>query len=89
MHHFSLPSSRDKCTRSPYWMRLLLLALPLMCNLDAVSQKDSLKSTGSFSPERFVPVAGINAKGDSFTIRWGSNNKTLTDSPRVVGIGSS
>ncbi|RYY11624.1 MAG: hypothetical protein EOO04_34920, partial [Chitinophagaceae bacterium] len=33
--------------------------------------------------------AGIFNNGKSFTIRWTNSQKTLLDSPRVVGIGSS
>lgn len=33
--------------------------------------------------------AGIFSNGQNFTLRWTTNQKTLTDSPRVVGLGSS
>lgn len=33
--------------------------------------------------------AGIYTSGQNFTLRWTTSQKTLTDSPRVVGIGSS
>src|SRR6218665_1150799 len=49
---------------------------------------DMTEPTNSFSTNLKLG-AGISTSGQSFTLRWATNNKTLTDSPRVIGLGSS
>ncbi|PZR26536.1 MAG: hypothetical protein DI535_14095 [Citrobacter freundii] len=49
---------------------------------------DMTEPTSTFSTNLKLG-AGISTSGQNFTLRWATNNKTLTDSPRVVGLGSS
>lgn len=49
---------------------------------------DMSEPTSSFSTNLKLG-AGVSTSGQNFTLRWATNNKTLTDSPRVVGLGSS
>lgn len=43
-----------------------------------------------FSTNLTGPYAGVFYNGDNtFTLRWATNNRTLTTAPRIVGLGSS
>lgn len=47
------------------------------------------ETTGEFYTNLSKLSTGITTDGNDFTLRWATNKKTLTDSPRVVGLGSS
>lgn len=50
---------------------------------------DMTETVPQFTTNLSKLIAGISENGQQFTLRWTTNNKTLTDSPRVVGLGSS
>jgi lysophospholipase L1-like esterase len=47
------------------------------------------EDTTSFQTNLTQLVAGLTQAGSNFTLRWATNNLTLSSSPRIVGIGSS
>lgn len=47
------------------------------------------ENTGGFYTNLSKLSTGITTNGNNFTLRWATNKKTLTDSPRVAGLGSS
>lgn len=47
-------------------------------------------ATGGFSTNLNTLYSGVRDNGDNtFTLRWATNNTTLSTSPRIVGLGSS
>ncbi|MGN6293149.1 MAG: SGNH/GDSL hydrolase family protein [Chitinophagaceae bacterium] len=47
------------------------------------------EDTSAFHTNLEKLATGISTSGNNFTLRWATNNSTLSASPRVVGIGSS
>ncbi|WP_153799833.1 SGNH/GDSL hydrolase family protein [Foetidibacter luteolus] len=47
------------------------------------------KNFGFYSNVKNLKLVTKSAAGYRFTLKWGVNNKTLTDTPKIVGIGAS